>query len=136
MAQALMVVTRLRLSSPTYRDAFFSQAVAIAVQVESAPGCIASEVLPDAGDVYWTWTSWEDTASMRAFMRSEPHRSAMRRIGEWCDEATYVEWEQEASLERDWSAAHARLVADGVVTRLPDPSPAHAERCFAPPTTP
>jgi hypothetical protein len=34
---------------------------------------------------------------MDAFVGSEPHLHTMSRIDDWCDEATFVEWEQAAA---------------------------------------
>jgi len=133
VSTSLMVVTRLRLSADVHRADFLRSAFEVGEQVEAAAGCQGSDVFPDADDVFWTWTRWDDVDSMRAFMRSDPHRSAMRHIRDWCDEATYVEWEHDGPCPLDWTVAHARLVTEGVPTRLANPSPAHGEKRFPPP---
>lgn len=62
---------------------------------------------------------------MKAFMLAGPHRQAMRRLLEWCDEAAVVRWEQETEQEPDWREAHRRLQGDGRRSKVNHPSPAH-----------
>ena len=37
----------------------------------------------------------------------------MSRLDDWCDEASFVDWEQTAGTRSDWLTAHQRLVAEG-----------------------
>ena len=37
----------------------------------------------------------------------------MSRIDDWCDEATFVDWEQPGEDAPDWQDGYRRLVADG-----------------------
>jgi hypothetical protein len=57
----------------------------------------------------------------------------MGRLEEWCDEATFVDWEQAGADLPDWQASYGRLVADGQVARLTQPSAAHHTRDFPAP---
>ena len=67
----------------------------------------------------------EDEASMREFMMARPHRRAMPKFLEWCDEAAVVHWLQESSELPDWQEAHRRMVAEGRRSKVRHPSPAH-----------
>ena len=130
---SFMVVTRLRLRDPVYRDDFLSSALAVIEQATAAPGNRGVDALADAGDVYWTRTAWSDPASMRAFMLGEPHVGTMSHIDDWCDEATFVNWEQDAGDLPDWGEASARLIAHGQVVSLTSPSDEHRTKAFPPP---
>ena len=59
----------------------------------------------------------------------------MSKLFAWCDEATYVHWEQARDAAPDLKSAYARLVAEGVVLRVKHPSRNHAARAFQDPTT-
>jgi len=133
---ALMVVTRLRLGDPKYRDAFLGSALAVMEQATSSEGNLGADVLADTNETYWTRTAWSDRATMSSFLNSEPHLGTMNRIDEWCDEAAFVDWEQESPDLPDWQTAHRRLVADGQVASLAHASEAHATRKFPPPAEP
>jgi hypothetical protein len=53
--------------------------------------------------------------------------------GEWCDEATLADWEQDSGDLPGWRLNCDRLVADGQVAKLARPSAAHEARDFPPP---
>lgn len=54
----------------------------------------------------------------------------MPKLAGWCDEATYVHWEQANDAVPDLKTAHDRLVAEGVVSHVNHPSEANAFRVF------
>ena len=54
----------------------------------------------------------------------------MPKLAEWCDEATYIHWEQASDEAPDLKSAYDRLVAEGVVSRVKHPSINHAARTF------
>ena len=58
-------------------------------------------------------------------MMAMPHRSAMVKLAEWCDEASVVHWRQESAELPAWSEAHRRMVAEGRASRVRYPSAAH-----------
>lgn len=70
---------------------------------------------------------------MSAFVGSEPHLSTMARIDDWCDEATFVDWEQGSDVLPDWQSGCSHLIADGQVSPLTHPSEANETRAFPPP---
>jgi hypothetical protein len=129
---ALVVVTRLRLRDPGLFDEFFGAAVAVVEQATSSEGNLAADVLAEASNTYWTRTCWRDAAVMRRFMVAEPHLSTMTRIDDWCDEATFVSWEQAEDVLPEWEDAYQRLVEHGQVVHLRIESSNNATRSFPP----
>jgi hypothetical protein len=129
---ALIVVTRLRLRDPQSFDEFFAAAVAVVEQATSVEGNNAADVLAEANNTYWTRTSWRDAEVMRRFMVTEPHLATMSRIDEWCDEATFVNWEQPEGALPDWDDAYERLITGGQVVHLKFESADNATRSFPP----
>jgi heme-degrading monooxygenase HmoA len=126
----VIVVTRLRLRDPGLFDQFFSAAVAVMEQASGSAGNLGADVLAEANNTYWTRTAWLDRASMDAFVSAEPHLGTMARIASWCDEATFVDWEQAIADLPDWQSGYDRLVADGKSPRLSDGTDAHQTRAF------
>jgi hypothetical protein len=129
----IIVVTRLRLRDPALVDEFFLAAVGVLEQAKSADGNLGADVLADANNAWWTRTVWRERESMCAFVGTEPHLSTMARLDDWCDEATFADWEQADADLTDWQAAHRRLVANGQVASLTHASDAHHVRAFPPP---
>ena len=132
----VIVVTRLRLKDPGLLDDFFTAAVAALEQAKQAAGHLGSDVLADANNTYWTLTAWKDRGPMRAYVAADPHRGTMARLDTWCDEATFTDWEQASADLPGWPESYRRLVADGQVAHLTQPSPAHLTRDFPPPVEP
>jgi len=90
----VIVITRLRLRDPAFFDEFFTSAVAAVQQAQATEGNLAADVLAEANNTYWTRTAWQERAEMDSFVGSEPHLTTMNRVDDWCDEATFVVWEQ------------------------------------------
>src|ERR1700736_1746658 len=95
-AVSFIVVTRLRLRDPEYRDEFGGSAFPVVDQANNSVGILAAEVLADANETYWSRTAWTDRDAMSRFVTSEPHLATMGHLSEWCDEATFIAWEQSA----------------------------------------
>ena len=70
---------------------------------------------------------------MNAFVGSEPHLSTMDRIADWCDEATFIDWDQASTDLPDWQDGYQRLVADGQAASLTHATTAHHTRDFPAP---
>jgi heme-degrading monooxygenase HmoA len=132
----VIVVTRLRLKDPALQGDFFTAAVAALEQAQQAAGNLGSDVLADAHDTWWTVTAWQDRGPMRAYIQADPHRTTMASLDAWCDEATFVDWEQATADLPGWPESYRRLVADGQVAALTQPSPEHLTRAFPPPVAP
>jgi heme-degrading monooxygenase HmoA len=131
----VIVVTRLRLSDPALFDEFFASAIAVTEQAENADGNLGADVLADANNVFWTRTAWRARGPMQAFVGSEPHLTTMARLDDWCDEATFADWEQSDPSLPDWQTGYDRLIADGQVASLTHASDAHQTRAFPAPVT-
>jgi len=66
----------------------------------------------------------------------EPHLGISTRLDHYCDEATFVDWEQTSPQLPDWQTSWRHLTADGQVAELSHPSAAHQARDFPPPVQP
>lgn len=129
----VIVVTRLRLRDPAFFDEFFASAVAVVEQATNSAGNLGADVLADANNTYWTRTAWQGRDLMDAFVGSEPHLSTMGRIDDWCDEATFVDWEQADADLPDWQDGYGRLIASGNAASLTHATDAHHTRDFPAP---
>jgi hypothetical protein len=132
----VIVVTRLRLRDPAFFDEFFASAVAVVEQAQGTEGNLSADVLAEANNTYWTRTAWRGRTEMDSFVGKEPHLGTMNRIDDWCDEATFVDWEQPAAGALDWHEAHRRLVADGQARSLTHGTEANRTRVFPAPVVP
>ena len=130
---AVVVVTRLRLRDPAFFDEFFASAVAVVEQAQGSDGNLGADVLAEANNTYWTRTAWQGRDLMDAFVGSEPHLHTMSRIDDWCDEATFVEWEQAGADLPDWQEGYGRLLASGQGPGLTNATEAHHTRDFPAP---
>jgi hypothetical protein len=120
-------ITRLRVRSWFYLPAFLFSALRIGQQAKSAPGNLQARVLNERMKVFWTSTSWESEAAMRAFMLAPPHGPAMRKLLEWCDEAALVHWSQDTSELPSWIEAHRRMQTEGRPSKVNHPTEAHSK---------
>jgi hypothetical protein len=123
-------VTRLRLRKLRFLPGFAWWAARSTWQCRRIEGNLRTLTIKDAGLIFWTITVWRDQAAMREFRNSGAHKVAMPKLFEWCDEATYVHWEQAGDAPPDLKIAHERLVAEGVVARVRHPSGNHSARSF------
>lgn len=131
-----IVVTRLRLRDPAFFDDFFAGAVAAFEQATAAEGNLGADVLAEPNNIYWTRTVWQGRDPMGRFVGSDPHLSIMDHLDEWCDEATFVDWEQASAELPDWQDGYERLVSGGHVASLTHGTDAHRTRDFPAPVVP
>jgi quinol monooxygenase YgiN len=129
----VIVVTRLRLKDHSVEEEFYDAALAVMEQVNGTDGSLGSDALADENNVWWTLTAWQDRDAVQAFVNTEPHLSTMAMVDEWCDEATFVYWEQSTPDLPDWQTSFNRLVEDGQPASLTHASEAHATRAFPAP---
>jgi hypothetical protein len=127
---AVIVVTRLRLRAPAFFDEFFASAVAAVEQATNSEGNLGADVLAEANNTYWTRTVWKERVLMHAFVGSEPHLSTMGRLADWCDEATFVEWEQAGAELPNWQDGYEHIIANGQAASLTNATDAHHTRDF------
>jgi hypothetical protein len=91
-------------------------------QVKQAAGNLGASLLNDSQSTFWTCSAWVDESAMRTFMMAPPHRNAMVKLLDWCDEASLVHWTQDGAQLPDWQEAHRRLVAEGRRSKVRHPS--------------
>jgi len=132
----LIVVTRLRLRNADQLNDFFTAAVAVLEQAKSTDGNLGGDVLADVNNAWWTVTAWQDRAHMGAFVGAQPHLGTMDHLDTWCDQAHFVDWEQDTADLPDWQTSYQRLIKDGQVGQLTNADPGHATRDFPPPVVP
>jgi hypothetical protein len=75
-------------------------------------------------------------SAIETFMNTEPHLSTRGPADHLCNEATFVEWEQDTSELPDWQTSWRRLVADGRSATLTHASDANETRAFPAPVEP
>ena len=129
----IISVTRLRVRKWYFVPTFLLRSLRISRQAKNAPGNLAVRVLQDQRLTFWTCTSWESEAAMRAFMLAPPHGPAMRKLLEWCDEAALVHWDQAEADLPSWTEAHARMQRDGRPSKVHHPSEDQRRFVIAPP---
>lgn len=125
--------TRLRIRSLFYLPQFFWGNELSARQLIHSPGFLGGKLLVDRDRTFWTVTAWEDEASMRAYRNSGAHRKVMPKLLKWCDEATVVHWSHGSSTLPEWPEVHRRMVSEGKVSKVNNPSPRHATKQFPEP---
>jgi hypothetical protein len=126
----VIVVTRLRLRDPALLDEFFTDAAAAIEQAQKADGNLGADALADADNAWWSVTAWQDRRPMQAFVDREPHLGISKRLDHYCDEATFVDWEQDSPDLPSWQTSWHHLTADGKAPELTDPSAANRTRNF------
>ena len=129
----LASVTRLRVRSFLHLPAFLWRTFLAQRQTIRADGFFGGKLLVDAKRTYWTLTLWRDEKAMKAFRGSGAHAQVMPLLAKWCDEAAYTHWTSENDSVPDWSEAYERLVSDGRLSRVPNPSPDHETHHFPKP---
>ena len=122
-------ITRLRLASIFTLGAFARETRAVSAQLSAATGFIEGAVLAEGRLVFWTRSAWESADAMKAFRDSDAHRIAMPKIITWCDEASVAQWQ--GDLAKDWDDIYARMVSEGRLSRVKNPTKAHTEKHFA-----
>ncbi|MEA3040111.1 MAG: hypothetical protein QOE79_2624 [Sphingomonadales bacterium] len=80
---------------------------------------------------FWTVTLWRDVEAMRAYRRSGAHLAAMPKLLGWCDEAAVATLSDVEALPEPEEAAR-RLAAEGRLSKVRYPSPAHSGGAVCP----
>ena len=127
----IVSITRLRLRSALFLPRFLWRNERVVRQIVRSPGFREGKLLFDARLTFWTMTSWDDEASMRAYRDAGAHRAAMPKMAPWCDEASTVQFPDRADLPT-WDEAHAQILSRGRASKLRHPSPQHSSLNFPP----
>src|SRR5580698_67158 len=115
-------VTRLRVRSVIYLPAFILANEASIRSIKKISGFISGKELIDKHLTFWTVTLWESDQAMKYFRNNDPHKSAMRKLPDWCDEGAYVHWLQEDEIIPEWNFLYKKLMVEGKVTKIKRPS--------------
>jgi hypothetical protein len=130
---SLVAVTRLRVRSVRFLPSFAVHVFRARRQAREAPGFQGGSLLADRNWTFWTMTVWDTLENMRHYMTTDPHRTTMRYLFDWCDEASVVHWDQPDASLPSWLQAHSRLRESGRASQVRNPSPRHATLSFQPP---
>lgn len=123
----LASVTRLRIRSLRYLVPFLIRTAQSRKQAVATPGCIAVTVRKTQGLTFWTLSLWDSEASLRSFLSNSPHRAAMPKLFHWCDEAATCHWSVESRQLPGWEEAAEKLLQQGRLSRVKNPSNAQSE---------
>lgn len=126
-------ITRLRVRSWRFLPSFAWLALPSARQAADAQGNVAAKLLADRRNTFWTATAWTSESAMKAFMLAGVHHAAMRKLPEWCDEASVVHWTQDGNQLPSWHEAWERLLREGRRSKVHHPSAAHLAHEFPAP---
>jgi hypothetical protein len=118
-------VTRLHLASRWSLPPFLYYALVCAKQARRSPGFIAGWLGNDGEYGFWTATVWDNLDAMRAYRNSGRHLKVMPRLLRWCDEASFVHWEQADANPPAADVAFERLSGDGKLSKVNAPSARH-----------
>ena len=109
--EVTVMATRLPLRRYRHIPAFLRWTLRIRGQLADAPGLVGYSL--DAHllhKTFWTLSAWTDQEAMGAFVRTDPHRSAMEAIRPHMDRSSFVSWTVTgADLPVTWSDTRRRV---------------------------
>ena len=122
----IISITRLHLRSLRYMPMLSVFTLGSALQARRSDGFLGGLLGGDAERGAWTMTAWRDEAAMRSFRNIGIHKKAMPHLLNWCDEASFAHWQQTDATLPAPDEAHRRMRAEGRLSKVCHPSPAHA----------
>jgi hypothetical protein len=122
----IVVVTRLHVRWWRSLPPFVVHVWRIRRQAQLSAGFLGGALAGELPFGFWTFTVWTDEPAMRAFQKAAPHVNTMSRLPHWCDEASYVHWQQDDASLPPPAAALVRMRDGGKLSRVDHPSAAHA----------
>lgn len=122
----LVSITRLRVRQWRFLPSFLFHALRTRRQVKRSAGFLAGAFARELPLVFWTFTVWTDERTMRAFRNTAAHMKAMPRLLRWCNEASYVHWQQDDAVTPTAAIAFVQLRDTGKTSKVSHPSAAHA----------
>jgi len=104
------VVTFLPLKSWRYMISFQLMTSKVLKQAKQSHGIVNYAVKADFPKKhFWTLSIWNDRHSMRQFVMTDPHITAMKKFEEWAgDGSAFADWTSSSS-SIDWEEAMRRL---------------------------
>lgn len=90
--------------------AFVRLSMKVKKQMLASPGLVNGNMRADfLRKRFYTYTVWRDKATMLAFVRAEPHATALRRFAPWtAPGAAFAEWTSSEGAV-DWREGMRRL---------------------------
>ena len=125
-------VTRLKLRAIWKFFAFRKANEASIKALQQSDGLVEAHELMDKGLTFWTLTVWDSQEAMMHFRNSPAHREAMRNLPDWCEEASYHHWVSNADEQINWPIASSRLLNEGKLSKVRNPSKNQTQGVFPP----
>jgi len=122
----IVAVTRLHVRRWRFLPTFAVDVWRIRRQAQLSAGFLGGTLAGEPPFGFWTFTVWTDERAMRAFRGAAPHVKTMPRLLHWCDEASYVHWQQDDASVPTPAVAFERLRDSGKLSKVRHPSAAHA----------
>ncbi len=122
----IAAVTRLHVRRWRFLPSFATVVWRVQRQAQLSAGFLGGAFAGELPLGFWTFTVWTDERAMRAFRDTAPHRKAMPRLLHWCDEASYVHWQQDDASIPTPTAGFERMRDSGKLSKVRHPSAAHA----------
>ena len=122
----LLSITRLRIRRKRFLIGFLFHTFRSQRQLRRSNGFVAGYTATGPKFTFWTVTLWRDREGMAAFRRSGAHLKAMPKLLEWCDEAAVATLSRTTDAPPEPSEAAQQLSQDGRISKVRNPSPAHA----------
>jgi len=119
-------VTRLHLRSKRFLLPFLLYTLRSSLQLRRAPGFRGGVLGNDAQGGNWTITRWDGDAPMRAFRNGGAHAVAMRKLLDWCDEASFTHFTADDGPLPTADVAYDHL-RGGKTSKVHHPSAAQTE---------
>jgi hypothetical protein len=127
-AMPFVSVTRLHIRSLRFVPAFLIYTFRSTRQVRGAGGYRTGWLGREGVFGFWTATVWRSQEAMQAYRNSPPHLAAMGKLLDWCDEASFANWEQAGDDAPDAVTAYGHLRDEGRTSKVRHPSPQHRQR--------
>jgi hypothetical protein len=118
-------VTRLRVRSATFLPLVAFHSWRSVRQIRHTSGFIEGYLASGPKLTLWTVTSWVDEGSMLAYRNGMEHLKAMPKLIDACDEASVAHWVSANPQLPSPAEAAAKLGAEGRLSKVRRPSPAH-----------
>jgi hypothetical protein len=122
----IVVVTRLHVRRWRFVPSFAMHVWRVRHQAQLSAGFLGGALAGELPLGFWTFTVWTDELVMRAFQNALPHVNTMSRLPHWCDEASYVHWQQDDASLPTPAGAFERMRDGGNQSKVDHPSAPHA----------
>jgi hypothetical protein len=120
-------VTRLRIRAWRYLPGFLWYTWQSQRQLKRSPGFLGGALSLAPAGAFWTTTAWADERAMTGFRDSGWHKPAMRKLLEWCDEASLARWTQPTADLPNPVEMLQKLQSLGRTSKVRHPTARHAE---------